>query len=384
MFFLLSIIATLGLILVGALLFAIQFFSPSSRAPAAVADGAILLSALLLAIVMTVAIITPALLMIQPIRVWNVLRAEKHAVTPRQRFRVIYPRPYNPSFATGACVLAVIFASTFSLIFPLIGPAVVILVFLALVAHRYLVGYVYARTHSQTGGLLQIWLLRRFGTLLSLQPMLLGLIFLSRRLRIEGSILITVGLIVIVVVETYTHVKTKLPGKNSLSAITQNSLQTFTTTAKQPSFRTGDTDSSVSSGRPPPLPRGSMASVLDMMSLTLAVTPSPTPQRGPVPLKTETLDDLTATERAARTHPDAPPHLPPLPFTDHAEDMAGILYAPELVAPPPIIWLPNDSAGVARSEAYDLQKYHDLQATLDVWTRQDVVPRRTPLTRTRS
>lgn len=95
-----------------------------------------------------------------------------------------------------------------------------------------------------------------------------------------------------------------------------------------------------------------------------------------VSAETETLDDLTATERAARTHPDAPPHLPPLPFADHAEEMAGILYAPELIAPPPIIWLPNDSAGVARSEAVDLQKYHDLQVTLDVRAMEDVIHRR--------
>jgi hypothetical protein len=90
---------------------------------------------------------------------------------------------------------------------------------------------------------------------------------------------------------------------------------------------------------------------------------------------TENLDDLIATERAARTHPDAPPHLPPLPFADHAEEMSGILYAPELVAPPPIIWLPNDSAGVARSEAIDLERYHNLQATLDVRSTEDVMYR---------
>ena len=87
--------------------------------------------------------------------------------------------------------------------------------------------------------------------------------------------------------------------------------------------------------------------------------------------ETETLDDLTATERAARTKPDAPPHLPPLPFTDHAEDMHGILYAPELLAPPPVIWLPNDAGGVGRSEAYDLQRYHRLKVTLDVLVKQD-------------
>src|SRR6266702_2922195 len=35
-------------------------------------------------------------------------------------------------------------------------------------AHRFLVGYVYGRTRSQTGGLLQIWLLKRFTSLIAL------------------------------------------------------------------------------------------------------------------------------------------------------------------------------------------------------------------------
>ena len=94
-------------------------------------------------------------------------------------------------------------------------------------------------------------------------------------------------------------------------------------------------------------------------------------------IETETLDDLTATERAARTNPDAPPHLPPLPFADHAEEMSGVLYAPELLAPPPMIWLPNDVGGIGRSEAYDLQRYHNLPVTLDVRAKEDVQwPRR--------
>jgi hypothetical protein len=54
---------------------------------------------------------------------------------------------------------------------------------------------------------------------------------------------------------------------------------------------------------------------------------------------------------------------------DAAEELAGILYPPALTAPAPIIWLPNDSAGVARSEAYDLQHYHHLAVTIDVRTR---------------
>src|ERR1700722_1250543 len=263
-------------------------------------------------------------------------------------------------------------------------------------AHRYLIGYVYARTHSQTGGLLQIWLLRRLGTLLSLQPLLLGLIFLTRELWIEGGILVGTSLLIIIIVECYTHRKTRLPGRNSLSPITRNSLDTFASTAKLSKSRSVDdeTTSLVSSARATRA-RGSMASVLEMMSVTLAVMPSPSPRRGPIPLRssphdthvermsnslflleTETLDDLTATERAARTHPDPPPHLPPLAFTDHAEDMAGILYPPELIAPSPIIRLPNDTAGGARSEADDLQKYHDLRVTLDVRTTEDMVPTR--------
>ncbi|KAF7326857.1 MPN domain-containing protein [Mycena venus] len=342
-----------------------------------VANGAIYMAILALSVLFTCAIIFPGLLLLQPLRLWTVLRAEKSAVTPRQRFRAVYPRTYNPAFATGACILAIIFASTFSIIFPLVAPAVVILLLLSLVAHRFLVGYVYARTHSQTGGLLQIWLLRRFGTLLSLQPILLGLIFLSREFWIEGGVLCGTGLFVILFIEIYVIAKTRQPGRGSLSPITRDSLDAFRKTARPPMAkrRTVDDESTsmVSSARMGHRTRGSMASVLEMMSVTLAVMPPRRPEQVALPLKTETLDDLTATERAARTHPDAPPHLPPLSFTDHAREMASILYAPELIAPPPIIWLPNDAAGVARSEAVDLQKYHDLQVTLDVKSKDDIM-----------
>src|SRR5271155_3213779 len=94
-------------------------------------------------------------------------------------------------------------------------------------AHRYLIGYVYARTHSQTGGLLQIWLLRRLGTLLAIQPLLLGLILLSRKFWIEGGILLGTAVVVIIFVKSYTTWKTRLPGRKSLRPIAQDSLRTF-------------------------------------------------------------------------------------------------------------------------------------------------------------
>ncbi|KAG6868499.1 hypothetical protein C0993_002037 [Termitomyces sp. T159_Od127] len=332
-FYILASVATLWLIAVGALLYSFQAFNLHDEVAKSVASGSIYMAILALAIIFTVAVIFPALLLLQPFRLWNVLRDERQAVTPRQRFR----------------------------------------------AHRYLIGYVYGRTTSQTGGLLQIWLIKRLGTLLSLQPILLGLIFLSREFWVEGGVLAGAGVLVIVFVEAYTAWKMRLPGRRSLSPITRNSLKIFESAARDTSRHVIDSDASTSNGsslgRNLRL-RGSMASVLEMMSVTLAVMPSNTNHRGPIPLQTETLDDLTATERAARTHPDAPPHLPPLAFIDHAEDMAGILYAPELIAPPPIIWLPNDSAGVARSEALDLQRYHDLTVTLDVRAKEDVNPQR--------
>lgn len=48
----------------------------------------------------------------------------------------VYPRTYNPSFAIGACVLAILFVSTFALIFPLIAPVVVVALLLSLVGKQ--------------------------------------------------------------------------------------------------------------------------------------------------------------------------------------------------------------------------------------------------------
>ena len=150
-------------------------------------------------------------------------------------------------------------------------------------AHRFLVGYVYARTHSQTGGLLQIWLLRRLGTILSFQPILLGLIFLTRQFWIEGGVLTGSGLFVIVFVESYTTWKTRLPGRKFLRPIAQNSLETFSNTAHQ--YRESDISTINDSSVPGTRTRGSMASVLEMMSTTLAVMPSSSNFKGVVPLR---------------------------------------------------------------------------------------------------
>ncbi|KAI1788782.1 hypothetical protein LXA43DRAFT_1023967 [Ganoderma leucocontextum] len=383
-FWVFTLVAGVWLFGTGAVVFSMQALSADSGITTSFANGAIYVSVFALVLVLNVAIVFPGLLLLQPIRLWKIVRAEKAAVTPRQRFRAVYPRTYDPSYAISCSLLAVIFASAFALIFPPLAPAVLVLLFLTLVAHRFLIGYVYGRTHSQTGGLLQIWLLRRLATILAFQPLVMGLIFLTRRLWIEGGILVGAAAFVVIVVESYCSRRTRQSMRSSLTPITQESLKTFEQNAKPGIGRDPDeeTTSLVSSARHTARVRGSFASVLEMMSL-LAVTPSSLDTRGPVPLETETLDDLTATERAARTNPDAPPHLPPLPFAVHAEEMAGVLYPPELLAPPPMIWLPNDVGGIGRSEAIDLQRYHELPVTSDVRAREDVQgPHRSPSSRT--
>ncbi|KZS96094.1 hypothetical protein SISNIDRAFT_451774 [Sistotremastrum niveocremeum HHB9708] len=375
-FCLLVIISTIWLVAVGALIFSLRSFDLSNARTRSVANGSIYMAAFLLAVLINLAIIAPALLLLQPVRLWSTLRHEKSALTPRQRFRAIYPAAYNPSVATGCCVLAMVFASMFSVIFPLIGPPVVLLLFLALVAHRYLVGYVYGRVHAgQTGGLTQMWLVRRFGTLLCLQPLLLGLILLAYRFWTLGGVLVGCGVLIILVVELFTWWRSRLPGIKTLNSQSREALDIFRRAARSPPnvFQSPSNNDEVREGsaRQRTRSRGSLASVLDMMSITLAVAPSSGKRRRPVPLANEDIDDLVATERAARTHPDAPPHLP---FVDPSEEMVEILYAPELLAPPPTIWLPNDTSGVARQEAHDLQRYHDLNATLDVRASEDVLP----------
>ncbi|KAG1757825.1 hypothetical protein EDB19DRAFT_1659240 [Suillus lakei] len=380
-FYTITVVVAAFTITAGALLFALEAFSLEVDIAKMVATGCVYMSAFAFVLVINIAVLFPGLMLLQPFRLWSVLHSEQDAVTPRQRFRAVYPRSYDASYAASACVLAMVFASAFSLIFPLIGPAIVILLFLTLVAHRYLIGYVYARTLSETGGLLQIWLLKRLGTLLALQPLLLGLILLSRRLWIEGGILSGIALVVAGIVEMYAMHKTRLARLQALPESTQESLRVFRRALESDNTDTDDENRSMITARGNRT-RGSMASVLEMMSLTLAVMPSASSHRGPLPLRTETLDDLIATERAARTHPDAPPHLPPLSFGDHAEEMSAIMYAPELLAPAPIIWLPNDTAGVAKTEAIDLRKYHDIHVTLDVHARDVILPKRSISTRT--
>lgn len=149
-FYTLAVVVTTFTITVGALLFALEAFSLGDDISKTVSTGCVYMGAFAFVLIINVAVIYPGLMLLQPFRLWSVLHSERDAVTPRQRFRgkvphliptaitlshqpAVYPITCDASYVTTACVLSMAFASAFSLIFPLIGPAVLILLFLTLV-----------------------------------------------------------------------------------------------------------------------------------------------------------------------------------------------------------------------------------------------------------
>lgn len=111
------------------------------------------------------------------------MRTQRRSATPRQRFRASRPASFNPTFSEVTCLLACFYSAAFSFLFPLLGLPAFVLLLLSLVALRYLVFYVYAQSSGgQSGGEDTLWLLARFGFIISLTPLLLGLILASRRL----------------------------------------------------------------------------------------------------------------------------------------------------------------------------------------------------------
>ena len=86
-FWLFTTVAGVWLFVAGAVLFSMRALSTNSGVTESLANGTIYMSAFAMALVLNVAIIFPGLLLLQPIRLWKVIRAERAAVTPRQRFR---------------------------------------------------------------------------------------------------------------------------------------------------------------------------------------------------------------------------------------------------------------------------------------------------------
>lgn len=190
------------------------------------------------------------------------------------------------------------------------------------------------------------------------QPALLGLILLSRREWALGGTSIAVAVVTVILSEILTARRYRKPKRTRLSQQRRAALDKI-------DKEISHTDDDSFTGGPTLRTRVSDSSMLRRVAALLPGY-SRLPADCPLPLPTEELDDLFYTEKASFARPTfAKDHSDRRYFHDPAESSRGLVYPSEMLAPVPVIWLPNDRAGVATSEAADLESYHGLMAIVD-------------------
>jgi hypothetical protein len=228
-----------------------------------------------------------------------------------------------------------------------------------MVANRYMVDRVFVEQTGFVGARLGLWTVRRLGWVLVIQPTLYGLILLSRREWSLGGASLGVGVAVIGLSELLTvtfHRRTK---ENSVFGSTPIAL--------------GKIERDIAIARDCSLmPRAAEDTLLDRVTEYLPRL-SRLPPDCPLPLQTETIDDLTHTERACFAlasmegiTPRGTAEEESAFFHDPGQSYRGLVYPPEMLAPAePVVWLPRDEGGIAMSEANHLMAYHGIAAIVD-------------------
>ena len=319
------------------------------------------------------AIIAPALYLLQPRRLWLYFRSRRRTTTPRQRFRreliaicplhplIVFlgnaPSSFTPVSAFLPFLIAVFYAFSLIFIFPLLALPLLLLVFLSFVAGRYMVDHVFVDTRGgYTSASLGLWMIARFGLLLSLQPFLYGLILLGRKEWAIGGVSLGVALITLLLVAGFTFLRYPTRRRKDLPASTRQTLDGMR----------GAMSSPPAEGTERRPHRLSDSSMLQRLAILL---PGYTrlPPGCPLPLATEGIDDTLYTERASYTRLDLAKddQHPRQYFHDPSEGIKGLVYPPEMLAAKPVIWLERDDSGIAEAEAADLEKHHDLPAIVD-------------------
>ncbi len=280
-----------------------------------------------------------------------------------------YPPSFDPSLSFAGCLLAIVYGILFFPIFPLICLPILLFLVLMLVATHYAARYVHVNVEADSGALFAIWALRIFGWVLCTGPLFLGLVLMSRREWVLGGIAMGVSTLSLMVFEALVH--SRIRDQPRLDRKDRQALKQFKRALR-------DEKNTVPSGleeRENLTPRTDQEAIrqrrqsnLSILELITGMAPR-TAQMGPLPLGSDSIDDMFSTEQAARAHPSVPPRLPPLPFDGVADQCRYLMYPPELLAPPPVIWLPDDEAGVGRAEAADLVKYHQLKTVVDQGSR---------------
>jgi hypothetical protein len=271
--------------------------------------------------------------------------------------------------AFSASILALFYGLMFIVIFPLLALPILILLLLSFMAIRYLATNVWCEVAGgPTSAASAMGIIRTLAWGLCLQPVLFGLVLLSRREWAIGGTSLGLGAVIVMLCEGF--MASKRPRRKTTPRSADMLRDLRSAMQHRPPTSSGSTvpSSNLDSNATPPAPRSrrvsNVSTILEMIN-SLLPSVSRLPVR-PLPLASERIDDLSSTERAARALPNVstPHHLPSFAFADSPEETVGMLYPPELLAPVPVIWLPDDKSGVGRLEAADLAKYHNLSASI--------------------
>lgn len=234
-------------------------------------------------------------------------------------------------------------------------PAAFFSVTMILAQHRN-IRFLYRRS-SQTGGRIELMMVSMLGLALGLQSGLVGFLLLSREQWALATVSYAICVSILITTWTVMIRGQGDIGKDTLDFDSQLALEVFQKGPQQVDHRSSSTQSSSRDSATEsighPLRPSSMDSTLDLLSTTIET--SHVRVHRAVPLLSESVDHLVDTRLALRTYPDAPPHLPDLPWNETDKFSQEIMYPPILFQSSPAVWLPKD--GVAEEEVKDLGKY---------------------------
>ncbi|EGG10465.1 uncharacterized protein MELLADRAFT_103056 [Melampsora larici-populina 98AG31] len=320
-----------------------------------IANGISTISSFFLAFESLLAIIIPALVLAQPSRWKSIRNVLKQTQTPRERVLSLWPHDMNSGISRSAtCLIGVVVMSFFPIAPLTTVPALFFFLVMILVQHRN-IRLLYRRS-SQNGGRTELTMVSILALTLGLQSAFVGFILFSRKQWHLASCSFFIACSIFLISCPMMLHDWNRQSRKKLDPESRLALEVF---QKGPQHAIHSTSATSALGQrgtgnnnPDSRPH-STQSVIDIVNTTLNSTHGT--NHRVVPLPSESVDDLVETRLALRTYPDAPPHLPDLPWDEAGTFSHETLYPPVLMQRSPAIWLPKD--GVAEEEAQDLTKY---------------------------
>ncbi|KAM0753755.1 hypothetical protein T439DRAFT_377901 [Meredithblackwellia eburnea MCA 4105] len=338
------------------------------------ADGLLQSCSFLVSFGTLASLVCPATVFLQPLRLWAVTRNLRRTKCPRQRFEVLKPSSQSPALSLGFFYLAACCSALASTLSPILCGPLIVLTLLSWMAIRHTSTFVDARS-GDSRGLFYSEFVSWIKCLVVLQPILLGLVLLSRQLFLFGGLCLGfAGLLIVASFGLALWTKRQRRRMSQVSARTRKALDAFELGCTDGSFSETAGNSKRQSNTSL-IGRRSMASVFEMMN---GISPPTRKSRPPLPLESEVIDSYLAGPTAAKLHAFGRPILPTLSFPgdgsstlgERGEESKGVLhprfeetmFPPALVMPRPVLILPDDvmSAGEAR----ELEEYWGIRS---VW-----------------